>query len=1485
MQMEIKKGEEKMEDKEFTAFFEGIESGRFREEVRKYATAEKFTENYELNEWVDTSDVAELGMIRIQDTNWYPTKKHVDYSKIPSEKLNDLIAFIEAGNPIPPIIVEKTLLSDLETTKDDTYDRDGFFVRDGIHRISAYDHLGLEYIPAIVYQLDSEDIYRDFDNSLSMSEFLDIDFGNFFQKTVLFSESVTQSVEDTVQLLSGGHFFSENPDHILGTAHQEKNAFGREVMRVRGSLEDAVKRIEADATEIPSIPDDLLDTLIKPTISKLLDDEKAQANVEKVLKKSRKKRSSTMAVSASADDYELLPFDEVLQTYNDDLSEEEIKAWIWYKRKTNGFNDESVLLDENNGWSKYIIPFHQQDKHIEQWMEDGVICYQKGDYIPSVLYYAENIYERQEDLLSGRKDIVEKFGPQQYDRQWEGLEAVKPALLTLTDPIENKRLVIKAISDFAKEIKIDGLEGGTIFKRRKSKYHEPVAHPFNLREAFVHWLQLYPKEDFKRSNAYEIEKVYLDNKNPGKKYNEEEQLRIRQNAKEEGDKLFGIFLAEALTTKDQQHIEDLWNSLYNGYVSINYFKIPVGFNCSATFKNKPLFVRPAQREGIGFLSVHGSGCIAYDVGVGKTMTGILSIAQAMESGMCKRPLIIVPSATYTNWLAEIQGVLNKKGEVQLSGVLPQYPVNGLYNLGEKYFVQLQDDEGNIQPVGENTITVITYDGMKKLGFNEETWGEIGGDLYAILSQGGRASAREQSALNQRTREMMGQSLEGSMINIEDLGFDYLLIDEAHGMKKVFTQVKGELKAGNKKHSKTQYQINAGKPSVTALKGFILCQYILRKNNNKNVVLLTATPFSNSPLEIYSMLSLIGFHRLAESNISGLADFFNHFIRTKMMLTINAKMQPERKEVVMGFNNLIALQKIIFRFIDYKSGEDANIQRPNKWVLPMTHKKVDGIMVPLPKDEQISTNLPMTAKQRDLSAQLEQYILGEIDYEDFCANPSGIEEESEDENQGTVLKEENLSEEEKEGVRVLRGLSLARQIAFSPYLLSCYKFDSKNLTGKAFVDSSPKLQYTMGDILTVKEYHEAKGEEMSGQVIYSNGGVDFFPLIKEYLVQFLGFAEAEVGIISGKVTPRQREITQQKFLTGQVKIVIGSQAIREGINLQNRASVLYNLWLDWTRANLIQLDGRIERFGNIHRDIRSVMPLVEDSVDMAIFQKLEEKTSRHNEIWHRDGKGNTLDLDQFNPADLKMGLITNPKVLAEIMLMEEREIILDDVTRLRSQLSELNEIVAARADYRSNIGFIEDRVMQYKPPREGQPPRKQETIFKIYREYLEDEDTTVTNRDNVYYDTARSAYNLIKRATERILEPRGLDIDFNQDDVMKRIQDEIDDTNHMLEEKTGEEALNLLTRKIIKDRMESGYEPKSVAERVKEFASLNEQLLSKRMVYAKTPAEVKARKKRIAETEELDNSETLLIEMEALLAATEETAALMEEMDQLMKQAA
>ena len=1298
-------------------------------------------------------------------------------------------------------------------------------------------------------------------------------------------ETVPAPEHNTMDILTGSAWFKANPDKVLGDTVQATDRFGKFITKVKSDPQRIDSGIAVPAVTILPEEGSVLETAIKEPLEELMEDPLKKENIERIVQQTKKAKAekALRLINKETDkvgaEPTMLSFDDILQQYNKGISEDEIKAWIWYKRKTGGFNDEKVILNKKSGWNRFVIPMHEIETYLTDWLKNGVVCYYNSGFIPSVLYYAENIYERESTLLWEKETIIEKYGQEQYERQLSGIQKVKPFKLTLTDPVVENRLFIKPDSAFAKEIRVEQLSDGTALSYYSAQDRGFIKGAIPLIEAFKVWLHTLAKNEFKKSTEWDIVSYYLEGATPSRHFDKAEKLRLRQNAKTEGDQFFVRFLAEAISREDQLKIEHLWNARYNGYVDINYFKVPVAFSCSSTFKNKPLFIRSVQREGIGFINVQGSGCIAYDVGLGKTMTGILALAQAMEMGQCKRPFIVVPNQTYKNWLTEIQGIVDK-GKIILTGLLPQYPVNDLYNLGTDYLDQLKDENGTLQPVPEYTISVITYEGFNRLAFKEDTWEAIGQEMYSILNQG-IDKRRDQQKLFERIGAMMGKGIKGGMADIEDLGFDFMVVDEAHAMKKAFTQVKGDIKGDDESREKGAYEIKSGEPSMTALRAFMISQFIQRKNKMRNVLLLTATPFTNSPLEIYSILALIGYQQLEKWGIKNIKQFFDTFIKTSNELIINAKLKPERREVVLGFYNLVALQQLIYKFISYKTGEDANIQRPNKIVLPMLNKRVGDQIVPLPVEEQISTNLSMTQEQKEYMNDVESYVRGITSLRNFCVNPHGNEDEEETGDEtpaGEVLDERNLSQAEEEGTRILRGMSFARQLALSPFLYACNP--NHNPTYTEYIETSPKLKYVVECIRSVKLYHEDHNEEVSGQVIYMNAGVHFFPLIKEYLVRKVGYKEEEVGIIKSGMSSAKKEGIKERFLAGQIKVIIGSASIKEGINLQTRSTVLYNCWLDWNPTDVKQLEGRIWRFGNIFANIRIVVPLMEDSIDTFIFQKQQEKTSRINEIWYRAGKSNTLNLEEFNPGELKIGLITDPYALAELILLSEREKLQDEITGIRNQELVLTDLAAERDTFNKHIGHIKEVVNTYKPAKEKDQDRSIETIFKIFKDYLNDENADHTYQDQMIYDQVRKANAAIKRGVEQILTPRGLDITFDLKNVSAKLHKEIEKLSKYMEEHTGEQATKIKADEIIEDRVKRGYQPKTVTERVKEFESLNAPLLSELMVYD-TSEETKHKKSRqLNYGMDLSTTSDAIDELEELVRAMEEMDAILLELENI-----
>lgn len=1255
-------------------------------------------------------------------------------------------------------------------------------------------------------------------------------------------------------------FFEKNPDRILGEAKMTKDQWGKPVMTVKGSI-DNIEAIDVPDVLEPVVGQDPFTAEVNVSLDETIINPENTENIEHAIEDQEKKvarrtvrRKKTDDLSIPVIEQEMYTFDEVLEQYNPGITKEEVQVWVWYKGKT------GRPLQSN--WQNYSVS--ASNKWFEEMCKKGYMCYDpiEKNYVPSPIYYSGNISEKISALLQN-KDEFERHvlkGESQWQRQYDRLVEVQPGKLSLSVSSSEERLIISPISALAKDSEIFAIQrisDGTEFE-----------DPVSLRYAFVKWLPNLPDAEFQLPVSYrDIDVRYLQAEGDRSRYvSKEEKWEKKKNARIEGDRLFAKFLYEELTAEDKKRLEQYWNSKYNAWVDVDYDKIPVGFEVSKIFKRADLQIRKAQREAIAFQSIKGSGCLAYDVGVGKTMSAILSIGQALYSGRCKRPLIIVPNATYDKWIAEIQGIYNSNQQLIGGGLLPQYPVNDLKNLRKGYIENLFDANGDFIPISDGTITMMTYEALPIMGFSEEAAKEFIVKMMAILDDGSDSEkARDIATKMLKAEGVIGKVQKDSMLDFDMLGFDFICVDEAHNMKNVFTGVKGEEDEGSK-----QYEIQ-GSVSARGITCFFITQWINDRNNG-NVLLLTATPFTNQPLEVYSMLGMIGMHTLRERGIANLREFFDTFVKQTYEIAYTATFQFKSKAVIKSWNNLQTLQQLIRSYILHKTGEEAGIQRPNKIVLPLLKEKVNNIVVDLPDDRQISTFLTPTEDQQTYLKDIEHFVLKESELSDmaaYCNFHGGEEACSPNENLDDLLDKPT---DQIEKGRALLGISFARAVTLSPYLYvlncACNEDMKKPNFHKLYINTSPKLKYVMDCIRSVKQWHEKQNEDISGQVIYMDAGVGMFPYIKEYLVKEVGFKSDEVEMITGGISSDKKEKVKQDFLSGAVKVILGSSAIKEGIDLQNKTSVLYNCYLDWNPTDIKQVEGRAWRFGNQFANVRIVSPLIENSVDPFMFQKLEEKSSRINDLWSQHGKKNIFDLEEFNPEEMKLGLITDAEKMAGELIRQESSKYSIEINKIEKQIEGLDQVISIKnnisSDEQSLINSAQykyDYLIKYYNPYDQEYTEKgEEKIRKVYVDQELAEKLNIRKVNDIktvdqaiefgrYYDRVsdnsefsyrignyRNNKKRLMNFEKSILKPRGLTLADDIEQIREELEKEKEACNDKVSQLNSESNRVVKVKQIQAQMDEVRRKRRNIDGRVKEFASLNNKCLSEMMDYGEKQVE-------------------------------------------------
>jgi superfamily II DNA or RNA helicase/superfamily II DNA/RNA helicase len=1086
-----------------------------------------------------------------------------------------------------------------------------------------------------------------------------------------------------VELARYSTYFALHPEHMAGREHARHSRtfpVGVKAGRaeVKTMLEGFINGLEADMQDTDKMLREAREMAARlkagrtaPALAGLdglAGLGRLDPQTEELIQKERDNIRLSLDKSARAPrDGRVLDFRTVVATYNQGISREEIEAWVWFKRSLGnpmtGWEDyflkgggdrvdqlvtlrTASLRDMEGGFIRTVragqalgkatgrrvefdgtdfLVFRDEEgtklcaasdverrflkggdanaSELARLIRAGALFQMEGELVPFPVYAYGNMYDRLQQLKADRTEIEALHGAAAYVRQLAVITSQMPPRLSVNDPDPSRRPKILCVSGFAGEFKVGGLRESTGIVLEKE---------LTLVEAFKEWLRVADAGLFRNSSAAEVSSIYIDGRRiTDPKLDEEARRQVKADARNEGEAAFERFLHEALAFDDQERLDLHWNRLYNGQSELPHDRVPVGFEASARFKQSELEIRPAQREGIAFMNAVGSGIIAYDVGVGKTLTAIVTMADAICSGKVRRPLVVVPNPTFQKWAAEITGFTDAQGR-HVPGILSHtgITVNAWYNLGKESAAGI--DFKN--PVPERSITLVTYEGFKKIGFSNSVMDEMLGELSVILDQdGGDRSARDEEKDNGKYREMLGVGMKGTLCDIDTMGFDMLVIDEAHRCKNIFDSVKAE----DDKRRRFGMQ---GAVSETGIKAFFLCNYIQRRFG-RNVMLLTATPFTNSPLEIYSMLSLVAYDAMRRAGILNIHQFFELFVQETTEMVVNYKEEMVPKDVVKRFNNRVILQKLIYNHVAYKTGEEAGVRRPCKLNLPRVNQLKDGRLERLPAAEQALTFLRMTDLQREMQ--------------------NAIIEDAQAATKGRL----------KLGM-LFRALGRSLDNALSPFLLpeaplpvDCYEF----------VEESPKIKYACACIQSVRDWHRERGQKVSGQVIYMNRGKQFFHLVKEYLEKRVGFVKGlpyqrksfdEVEVITSEMAMSRKEDIKEAFLEGVVKVIIGTATIREGIDLQKNSTVLYNLYPEWNPTDIRQLEGRIWRQGNRFGYVRIVMPLVQDSMDVFVFQKLEEKTHRINDIWYRGDRGNVLDLESLDPEEVKLALLSDTRLIAE-----------------------------------------------------------------------------------------------------------------------------------------------------------------------------------------------------------------------------------------------
>lgn len=413
--------------------------------------------------------------------------------------------------------------------------------------------------------------------------------------------------------------------------------------------------------------------------------------------------------------------------------------------------------------------------------------------------------------------------------------------------------------------------------------------------------------NFKASNVYE---VVLD---PDGKERRVLNAKETQLARAKQEVLKNEFINWILQKEARiATLEEIYNRQFNVYVPRHYD----GKQLIMPSLSDNVVLRPYQKDTAMRILLGGNLLIAHEVGAGKTFTMATGAMLLKEAGVAKKPLFVVPNHLVKQWGNQF---------------LALYPTANLLVPNKKDF-ETKNRQKFIAKIatGEYDAVILSFTQFEKIPMSlKYVTDHINSEIEEITAaiqelereEGGYLSVKQyeiqKKNLEVRLHKISDTTKKDKVLTFEELGIDYLFVDEAHYYKNCFVH--------------TKMTNVAGVATSNAQKSFDMLmktRYLTAKNHGRGVVFATGTPVTNSIAETYIMQRYLQEATLKKAGIRHFDQWASVFGEITTALELAPTGTSYRlKTRFSKFYNMPELLKMFNQCSDFKSVADLGINRP------------------------------------------------------------------------------------------------------------------------------------------------------------------------------------------------------------------------------------------------------------------------------------------------------------------------------------------------------------------------------------------------------------------------------------------------------------------------------------------------------------------------------------------------------------------------------
>lgn len=698
-----------------------------------------------------------------------------------------------------------------------------------------------------------------------------------------------------------------------------------------------------------------------------------------------------------------------------------------------------------------------------------------------------------------------------------------------------------------------------------------------------------------RMNSYEIMENLLNNRDivvrDRKEVDDKVTYVINQKetqlAKDKATKMKDAFKSWMWKDIDRrEYYVDKYNRLYNSIKGREYD----GSKQTFPGMNPAIKLRPHQKNAILRAKLGGNTLLAHCVGAGKSFEIDTSVMEKKRLGLISKACVVVPKHLTMQTALEWQKL---------------YPQAKLLVATPKDFEKDNRQQFIAKCVtGDYDGIIMSFNQFEKIPMSETYRQQfVQKELDTVIDALANCESNDRTSIKdlERTKRSLENKIDkllhskkDNSLTFEQLGFDYLVVDEAHNYKNCLVVSKMSNVAGVQ-------TTGAAKSEDMLMK----TQYLNEKYNYKNVLFATGTPVSNSMVELYSMKRYLRPDLMQKADIQTFDDWASNFGEVVSQLEMKPAGDGFRmKNRFSKFANIPELMQM------YKEFADIQMQD----------------MINLPGLPKMQTGKPIIVKAKPDELQL--------------AYMKELGRRSEAIHSGSVNpKEDNMLKITHEA-RLLGLDSRCINRDFEPTP------DSKV---NQLVDNLERIR---------TETDKDKGIQIVFCDIAINEDAEHFSVynaIKDELIK-RGIPENEVCFAGDAKNDKERMAMFEQLRQGEKRVIIASTSkLGTGANIQDRIAAIHHLDTPWKPSDLEQQNGRGLRQGNMFKEVGIYHYVTENTFDAYMLGIITNKAKFISQVMTSKEPARTCDdVDEMVLTYAEMQAITsgNPLLKEKIVLDNE-----------------------------------------------------------------------------------------------------------------------------------------------------------------------------------------------------------------------------------------